>query len=328
MKKIYLLLAVILILVGCGKYTTKDATKDLEKKINKLKSYTVQGNLSIKNNDETYKYNVDVVYKKEDNFKVSLTNQTNNHKQIILKNSSGVYVLNPNLNKSFKFQSDWPYNNSQTYLLQTLLTDIQNDNKKQFKETSKNYIFETKVNYPNNTSLIKQKIYLDKNQNIKKVQIMNKKSEVIVQMIFNKIKYNPNIPKNTFNLEKNLQVSKTTEQTKPVSKIDSDTYPMYIPNNTKLSQKKTINLDKGQRVIMTFEGDNPFMFIQETAQTDNNITSIYGDPYMLATSVAAVSDNMISWLSNGVEYYIVADKMSQSELMNVASSVTTMPITK
>ena len=36
-----------------------------------------------------------------------------------------VRVLTPSLNKSFKFQSDWPYNNSQVYLLQTLLSDIQ-----------------------------------------------------------------------------------------------------------------------------------------------------------------------------------------------------------
>ena len=31
--------------------------------------------------------------------------------QIILKNDEGVYVLSPNLNKSFKFQSKRPYNN-------------------------------------------------------------------------------------------------------------------------------------------------------------------------------------------------------------------------
>jgi len=38
--------------------------------------------------------------------RVSLKNKTNNHEQIILKNSDGVYVLTPSLNKSFKFQSD------------------------------------------------------------------------------------------------------------------------------------------------------------------------------------------------------------------------------
>ena len=81
------------------------------------------------NNEDSHKYNIDVAYKEEDNFRVSLKNKTNNHEQIILKNSEGVFVLTPSLNKSFKFQSEWPYNNSQSYLLQTLVNDIKNDKK-------------------------------------------------------------------------------------------------------------------------------------------------------------------------------------------------------
>ena len=45
-------------------------------------------------------------------------------------------------------------------------------------------------------------------------------------------------------------------------------------------------------------------------------------------AVVAISDNMISWVSNGIEYYVVSDNMSESELMSVASSVGTMPVSK
>ena len=145
MKKIYLVICMCFLLVGCGNYSSKDATKDLEKKINDLKGYNLTGELEISNNDDIYKYDVNASYAKDDKFRVSLKNKTNNHEQIILKNSDGVYVLTPSLNKSFKFQSDWPYNNSQTYLLQTLLSDIQNDDKKEFKETKDNYVFTTTV---------------------------------------------------------------------------------------------------------------------------------------------------------------------------------------
>ena len=133
-------------LCGCGNYSIKDAQKDLENKINKLKGYSLNGEMEIISNDDVYKYDVNVDYNKKDKFKVSLKNKTNNHEQIILKNEDGVYVLTPSLNKSFKFQSDWPYNNSQVYLLQTLLSDIQNDTNKKFKTTATNYIFETSVN--------------------------------------------------------------------------------------------------------------------------------------------------------------------------------------
>jgi len=330
MKKICLVLCACLLLVGCGNYTSKDATKDLEKKINGIKGYNLKGTLEITNNDDVYKYDVEASYARDDKFRVSLKNKTNNHEQIILKNTDGVYVLTPSLNKSFKFQSDWPYNNSQTYLLQTLLSDIQNDDKKEFKVTTNHYVFTTAVNYPNNNDLTKQKIYFDKKLNPKKVEVMNKEGDVLIKMTFTKTDLKAEFKNDYFSLEQNMKTAKTESKTETVSKIEGDTYPMYVPENTKLASKDTVDLDDGQRVIMTFEGDNPFMFVEQTANVEDElaIVSVYGEPFQLATSVAAVSDNMISWVSNGVEYYVVAENMSKDDLMSVANSVSAMPVSK
>ncbi len=317
-------------MVGCGKYTVNDAEKDLEKKINKLDGYNLTGEMEIINNDDVYTYDVDASYSKTDKFRVSLKNKTNNHEQIILKNSDGVYVLTPTLNKSFKFQSDWPYNNSQVYLLQTLLSDIQNDSDKEFKETKDNYIFTTSVNYPNNSDLVRQKIYFDKKLNPTKVEVLNEEDEVLIKMTFKKVDFNAEFKDKYFSLDENMSVAKTEEGTETVSEIDEEIYPMYIPENTSLADKETVSLDNGERVIMTFEGDSPFMLVEQTASVSDElaIVSVYGEPYQMATSVAAVSDNMVSWISNGIEYYVVADNMSESELLNVANSISVLPVSK
>ena len=324
-----LVLSLCLLLTGCGKYTSGDAQKDLEKKIENLKSYKLTGEMEIVNNDDVYKYDVDVAYEKTDKFRVCLKNQTNSHEQIILKNDDGVYVLTPALNKSFKFQSDWPYNNSQVYLLQTLLSDIQNDKDKEFKETNTDYIFTTGVNYPNNSNLVRQKIYFDKDMKPNKVEVMNNENDVLIKMTFKKVDLDAKIDSKEFSLDNNMKVSKTEEELETVSEIDEDIYPMYIPENTKLTDKETVSLDNGERVIMTFEGDNPFMLVEQTASAgDDGIISVVGEPCIMATGVAAVSDNMVSWINNGIEYYVVADNMSSSELMSVASSVSVIPIGK
>ncbi len=216
------------------------------------------------------------------------------------------------------------------YLLQTLLSDIQNDSKKQFKETTNNYIFITDVNYPNNSDLVKQKIYFDKKLNPKKVEVLNSDNDTLIKMTFKTVKLNQKIKSNYFTLNNNMQTSKTTSQTKTVSKIEEEIYPMYIPENTKLTGKETINLDKGQRVIMTFEGENPFMLVEQTASIsdETSVMSVYGEPYQIGAGVAAVSDNMVSWINNGIEYYVVANNMTESELINVASSVSVLPVGK
>ena len=92
-KKMFILCLFILIFTtGCFKTGSKDVLNDLEKKYKNLKTYHVQGELEIVNNEDVFKYDVDVLFKKDDKYKVTLTNKNNNHEQIILKNTDGVYV--------------------------------------------------------------------------------------------------------------------------------------------------------------------------------------------------------------------------------------------
>lgn len=95
MKKFLTICAIItcgLIITGCGKNNEGSVLKKLTKKIEGADTYSLKGELEIMNNEDSYIYNVDVLYGKKDNFRVSLKNQSNNHEQIILKNSEGVYV--------------------------------------------------------------------------------------------------------------------------------------------------------------------------------------------------------------------------------------------
>ena len=133
-KLLFLLVGGLFLLGGCGKATESDIIKDLTKKINNANSYYIEGTLEIVNNEDIYTYDVEVSYARKDNYKVRLVNNVNNHEQIILRNSEGVYVVTPRINKSFKFQSDWPYNNSQVYLLSPLLEDITSDDNRVFEE--------------------------------------------------------------------------------------------------------------------------------------------------------------------------------------------------
>ena len=324
MKKYLIFLTILscILLVGCGKYGEKDIVKDLSKKINNSSGYYINGELEIVNNEDSYLYDVEVAYQKENNFKVSLKNKTNNHEQIILKNADGVYVLTPSLNKSFKFQSEWPYNNSQSYILQTILKDIESDNEKVFEEINDSYIFTTKVNYSNNNELIKQKITLDKDLNLKNVVVLNDKDEIQMKMTFNSIDYNATYDENYFVLSSN--VSNELDETNKT--LDSIIYPMYIPNNTQLSGQEKLATENGERIILTFSGETPFTIIQETANPSSELTTIpmYGEPYIITDTVGVLAEDSVTWISNGVEFYVVSEALNSNQLLEVANSINTM----
>ena len=332
MKKILIVMVFVFcfVLTGCGKYNEKDLIKDLSQKIDKSKGYYLSGTLEMFNNNDKYTYDVNVSYSADDNFKVSLINKNNNHEQIILRNEEGVYVLTPSLNKSFKFQSEWPYNNSQSYILQNVISDIKNEKNIKFKTTEDGYILTTSVNYPSNKKLIKQNIYIDKKINITKIEVFDASGQANIVMKFNTIDLKSTYNKKYFTLKENMTTVNLEEQIETTSKIEDIIYPMYMPENTRLTGQDIITKDNGERIILTFDGEKPFMLVQETVSKNESLNTILvdGDPLIIADSVAAVNDYSVNWVSDGVEYYLVSSDLDSEELVSVASSIAVMPVGK
>ena len=328
MKKIFILMCCVFFLCGCGKIDDKDVVKELEKNITNKVGYKLEGTLEILNNDEVYVYDISVGHKKDDYYKVVLTNQSNNHSQVILKNDDGVFILTPSLNKSFKFQSDWPYNNSQIYLLDKVLDDINNDAEYKFKKTDKGFEIINKVNYPNNKNLVKEKIVLDDKYNIKKIYVYDADDLICMKMVFDDIDYSPKFSNDYFEIDEIMSTFEI-EEVKETSIFEETMYPLFIPDGTKLTNEERIKTDFGERVILTFEGDKSFLLVEETASVEEEFTIIptFGEPYQLMDTLGVMTDTSLSWTSNGVEYYLISEVMEKDELIEVAQSIYELPVT-
>ena len=336
MKKLFIFLGVLLLVSGCGKYNDKDLIKELSKKVESSNSYHLSGTLEIYRNEEKYTYTVDSSYQKGDLFKVNLTNQNNNHEQVILKNKEGVYVITPALNKSFKFQSDWPYNNSQIYLIQPIITDLNNDSERKFEKTNDGYTITSKVNYSSERDFNTQKIYIDKDKNITKVEVLDSDNNVKMCLTVIDIDYKAKFEDNYFDASNYLKQTEETpkeenkEQTndKTTTKIEDIVYPMYVPIDTQLSAQDIIETTNGERVILTFSGESAFTVVQETLNDTDTTNYVYGDPYLILDTVGSITDYSVSWISNGVEYSVLSDNMEIDELLTVAQSISVKAVGK
>ena len=341
MKKIFLGIFLCLIfLTGCGKKSEGDVLKSYTSAVEKAKSYYLNGKMELVNNEDVYTYDISVSYEADDNYKIELVNTVNNHEQVILRNSEGVYVVAPSLNKSFKFQSDWPYNNSQVYLLSSLLDDINNDEERVFETKDNEYVFTTRVNYPNSPKLEKQKIYFNANNLPTRVEVLDKDGNVEIKMVFNKIDLKADFNDTYFDLssildtevkeENNEEQQNTETETKETATIDDIIYPMYLPTNTYLANQEKVKVDNGERLILTFAGDSSFVLVEETVSITNSpeIIPTYGEVELIGASLAVINDNSANWFSNGIEYYVVSDTMDSSEILEVAKSISVLPVGK
>jgi len=341
MKKYLIILFMFLFLCGCGK-ANNNVVEKFKNKIEKTNSYTLKGTMSIMSNEDTFTYDVIASKSKDDYYKISLVNKTNDHEQIILKNADGVYVVTPDLNKSFKFQSDWPKNGSQSYLLDILVDDVNNDKELHLDKEGDKQFIQCKVNYPNNSNLYSQKIYLDNDYGVEKVEVLDQDGKIKISLDVKSIDYKPKFDKNYFELESYLTESdeetentqennisgeqnieeETTENTSNI--LEDIVYPLYIPENTHLSTEDTINTDNGNRAILTFAGEKPFIVVEEVSKKYDylEVIPINGDPLMMSDSIGAISANSLYWSSDGIDYYISSTSLSGEELMTIAEGLT------
>lgn len=328
MKKVIIsvLLLSIFLLTGCTKYTENTIKQDLKKNMKGINGYHILGDLEVYNGENTYRYKVETSNFK-DKYRVCLINKSNNHEQIILKNDDGVYVLTPSLNKSYKFQSNWPENSSQIYLLESLTKDITSDNNMKLVEKDNGYVLETKLAYSNNKNLVKEKIYLDKKLNFKKVEVFDENNNLQMRMIYKEIDKKAAFNNNYFDVKENMK-SKNSETEETMSKIDDTIYPMYLPSGTYLSGEESVSKEEGERVILTFSGESPFILVQETISSNEESIPVMGEPTFVTDTIGALSTNSVEFMSNGISYYLSSESLTKEEMMQVAESISPVAVMK
>lgn len=315
MKKILLLICLTLMLCGCGSETKEDVLNDFMNNINSTKSYKLTGNMEISNDEEKFTYSLESYYLKDEYYKVILVNQTNNHEQIILKNKEDIYVITPSLNKSFKFQSEWPNNSSQAYLLGNLANDIKNDKNVEISENDNGYIIKSSVNYPNNEELTYQKIYLNNKKVVEKVEVFNNSDIVKIKVAFENVDLKANLSEKDFKLEDyvkedNINESENNSNNNTENNKENDNCVENeegCKNNTSNGQsntntnstsyensEKTSNIEN--IIYPLYIPSNTFLSNSETIETSNGnrvILTFSGDKnFVLIEEATIKSENM------------------------------------
>lgn len=344
MRNKLVMLAVIgvlsIVMAACGGKSQESVVKKIDSKLEDISGYKVTAEMKMKTGKEDRKYDVDVWYKKgkTDMYRVGLGNKSDENGQVILKNEEGVFVLTPALNKSFKFQTEWPENSSQPYLYQSVVEDVLKDKEATFSDADDYYVFKTKTNYQNNTNLPYQEVYFDKKTYAPAmVKVLDKDEQVLIEVAFTETSFDPEFGKNDFHRKSILEekaadtsVAGTEEDAEEGTEEGAEEQqPLAVmfPLETmgaELSEKEEVTTEDGERVIMTFKGERNFTFIQErenSVPTAAAVEEMHGDVVDLGYSIGALSDHSVEWNYQGTDFVLASEDMSVEELIAVASSI-------
>lgn len=330
------MLVLVLVLAGCGKKDAGEVTGDLEDVLGKLVSYQAKGEMTLHTAQSPQAYTVEIWYQAPHYYRVALTNSGKDVTQIVLKNDDGVFVLTPQLNKSFRFTSTWPEQHGQAYMFHTLIESIIADKDRQFAQEDDAYVFDVVSNLQNR-SLKRQRIWLNKDDYAPiRMEAMDENARVLLDMKFDSFRFNTRFEDDSFQMERNMtgyelrSVTAVMEEAEETSAAKPSSfgviYPAYLPDGVVLKDMSDIQMGDDQGVLLRYEGTYPFT-LTEIRPRDRAVTAASGTVVDLdlgfAVGVLLEGDNWqtLTWIHDGVEFRLASADLPYGEMVNIAQSM-------
>ncbi|MBE3596891.1 MAG: outer membrane lipoprotein carrier protein LolA [Hydrogenibacillus sp.] len=337
---VWVLALTVLVIGGCGgKKDAESVLGDLSKKIESMQGYRGVGTLTIATGAHPIAYAVEVSHKKPQYYRVVLSNEESGVKQVILKNDDGVFVVTPHLNKTYRFQSDWPQNQSQIYLFESLVKNIADDPARVFTPTEQGYLYHVKAQYQNRL-LVTQKIWFDgKTLAPRKVEVLDADERVLVSLVFDRFEWNPSLTPDDF---KDTKTSGSSDAALPDAHApsaptmaggdDQDRSaavayrePSYRPNGMVL-----IGVDrKGDGSYALTYGGTHRLTISAAPARSMEVVAPVGEPVMVGGSIGVITETgeltALRFTDGGVDYKLTTVDLPKEELVRVAESLLVAP---
>jgi len=343
-----------LVLSGCGAKSEGAIVKKLSQAVNKTQSYQADGTMTVQTGQQPQVYNVQVWYQPPNFYRIALNNKQQNTSQIVLRNNEGVFVLTPQLNKSFRFKSDWPDNQGQVYLFKSLAQSILDDTARQMTTDNGAYVFDVAANYQN-SALLRQRIWLDpKTYTPRHVEVSDGNGNVKVIVDFSSFVFNAKFDNDSFDMQRNMKTSAVPDNASPTvvdtvgtvqngtTDANSDTSGMtptvkgsgsddvtfgvvdpYIPNGVKQQDMEEITVDGQKAILQRFEGVYNYI-LEELEPRGQDATSLNGQIIDLGYTLGVMvgdENKSLEWIYNNTEFRLTSANLPEDEMIQVAMSI-------
>jgi len=307
-------------LAGCSTQSQESVLQDLTDVQQNLKSYESQAMMTVTANNTTQKYFIETWYMTPNYYRISLGNENKEITQVIVRNDEGIFVVSPQLKKSFRFKGDWAENQGHVYLYHAAIDRIMKAPEKEFDTKDGDVLFTMKME-PENPLVAKQRITLKGNMEPKQIALLDKQDNSIVSVDYVSYKSGIEFKKDAFTPEAAMAMAKT--DAKPVMAGAKDfgiIEPRYVPAGATLAGPS----ETQSTVELTYKGTMPFQITeQRPAAKDTKLVSaevvdLWGHTAVLAGVEG--KERSMHWFHNGVEFTLKG-QLPTHEMIKVAQSM-------
>jgi outer membrane lipoprotein-sorting protein len=308
-------------LAGCGKRTQENVVKDLQGVQKSLKSYQSKAMMTVETPQSTTKYFIETWYQAPLQYRIALGNEQREITQIIIRNEEGIFVVNPQLKKSFRFKGDWTENQGgHVYLYHAMINRILEEKDKKFTTKDGIVVFEMPM-APENPLIAKQRITLeDKKLYPKQVVLLNKEEKPIVTVNYEEFKTGMNFKKDAFTPEAAMTLAPDAVPTLAGKTDFGVIEPSYVPKGMVLKDMKEID---GAMYLVYRDEAGKTLTLAERRPGPGNYTlpqstvhDLYGTPAIVTGSGEVKT---MLWTHQGIEFSMTT-ALPVEEMTRIAQS--------
>lgn len=306
-------------LVACGEVEVQEIHEVLAEKQRELTSYQANAKMVVYSSQQPTEYNVAISYQAPHFYRIELANASKTMQQIVIRNEQGVFLVTPHLNKTFRFQSNWPSANGQVYLYQSLLDAITKDPTGPVvkSQDGKSWTFDVKASYPQRM-YARQLIRLDTTTYApQSVEVYDEHGKKWISVHFEQFTNGTQIAADQFHVPK--FTSKNEQST--IADDFQSLEPAYLPPGVEKIEERTITHDGRSAWVQRYAGAYEFSFWMLNPSRQE--ATVWGNQLLNVNGVFGVekSGQTIAWWDNDKEYRLHSFNLPVSELIRIADSI-------
>lgn len=320
MKILIICVMLLFSLVACDKEDASDYKEKLISFSSEIKEYNLKAEMTVVKEEGNASFDIVVDYLEPNYYKVRIQNKSNNNIQVIVKNNDGVYVLTPELNKQFKFNSDWPLNSSHAYLFQSIVKDITNDKDSKVEMDDDNYIITSNVNNKTNAKQKKQKTTFNKKTNslISNV-IYDAQENPIVRVNIKSFNISPGLKTKDFNVESINNTIRLELADGATSGVLLECVPTFLPTGYELEGSV---IEEKFTVFRYANEENVYTISCYVTEESKVLTSSreFDDIVLLNTTIGFITESSLSFYQDNLFVSIYNNDFNLEEAIMIADS--------
>jgi len=329
---------VVLVLLAVGGCRASDRPEDvvgrIAKRAEEAKAYETTGTLTLKTGGEPLTYRVRVAHLKPSYYRVEILGEKEETRQVVLKNEEGVFIFAPELKKSFRFQSRWPGEGGQIYLMESLVESVRADEDRTMAVEDGTYIFRVKAHSP--SRLLSQQIVRFDRETLapKQVDVVDPEGQTLASFVVEGFSWEPTLSPDDFrreSVEKQFEQN-STSQTEKSSSTNAELSvqnltgiePTYLPKGVVRKGSQITYEDGLPTLTVSYGGDKSFT-LTVTPARELMVSAQDGAPVDLLYTWGGLtrSDDLriLRFTFRGLDVRLMSTDLPEEELVAVAQSI-------